>query len=663
MMMEPTRRQFDTIMTGNKKDDWHWNWCDALFMAPPVWTRLSKITGDDKYLQYMDYQYRKTYDSLWDGEENLFFRDKSYLDVKEKNGRKLFWSRGNGWVFGGLALMLPDMPEKWQGKEFYLDIFKKMAMVLKETQRQDGTWSSGILGNETDYPDKETSGTSFFAFGLAWGMNQGILDRATYEPVLWKAWSALEKSVTKNGMLGYVQPVGAAPGESFKDFTELYGTGAFLAAGSEVYQFLNKFYPAKKLKQQKSFTTLLENGGWCWYQDPRAVIKNGKVVIAGLDGQNGDVRIGVYNLDAAKNEGAITLHPKFEIDDHDVPALYARPDGKILAVWAKHGVEKLHYYALSTADNYLQWDSIQTFRHQFDYPAGVTYMNLFFLKNEGLLYNFFRDGQNFNPSFIVSKDHGNTWGQRTHFIANDISGRHRPYARYFQRNDSTIGISYTDGHPRDYGNSVYYAEFRNGTFYKADGAKIKSLETGPLHTSEGEKIYTGSETTAKPSGFESVPNSAWTCAIARDKNNNPHIGYTLYVNNNDHRFRIASWDGNKWNDREIAYAGNCLYLWESSYTGLMTFDPENPSKVYIATNVHPSTGKDLGGKHEIYAATISASDNIATIKWKAITGNSDVPNIRPLVVAGEGRKVLMWLRGPWHSYSNYDVDVVGKVVQ
>ena len=290
-------------------------------------------------------------------------------------------------------------------------------------------------------------------------------------------------------------------------------------------------------------------------------------------------------------------------------------------------------------------------------------MNIYHNKNEGKLYNFFRDGLNFNPSFISSNDYGETWGNRTHFIANGVEGFQRPYARYLQVDENTIGVSYTDAHPRDFGNNLFYVEFSNNTFYNVDGTKIKSLEEGPLRTPQAEKIYTGSDTKEKPIINESVPNSAWTCAMAKDKQNNPHIGYTLYLNDSDHRYRITSWDGEKWNDREIAYAGKCLYKVESSYTGLMTFDPNDPTHVYISTDVNPSTGKDLGGNHEIYSAKINATDNISTIKWKALTSKSPYRNIRPIVVANEGYKVLLWLYGPWNDYFNYDTNVIGVILE
>jgi len=248
-MLAPTRERFDWILenpkTGSLREgrgtDWlnRWGWCDALFMSPPVWARLARITGERKYLDFMDQEYRATYDLLWDEEEKLFFRDSSFFEKRENNGEKIFWSRGNGWVFGGLAIMIPDLPADWEGRAFYIDLYNKMAARLLEIQRKDGTWSMGLLGDIKDHANKETSGTSFFTFGLAWGIREGLLDRETYAPAVFKAWNALKDCVTDEGMLGWVQPVGAAPGESFPDATEVYGIGAFLAAGAELYQLLS----------------------------------------------------------------------------------------------------------------------------------------------------------------------------------------------------------------------------------------------------------------------------------------------------------------------------------------------------------------------------------------------------------------------------------------
>lgn len=246
-MLRPTQEQFDFILANPRSGslDWdaepsdahhRWGWCDALFMAPPVWARLAKVTGESKYLHFMDQEYHVTYDLLWDKEEQLFWRDSSFFERRERNGEKLFWARGNGWVIGGLALMIPDLPADWEGRAFYVDLFKRMAERLKACQRPDGTWSMGLLGSLEDYPVKETSGTAFFTFAFAWGINNGLLDKSAFLPVVQKSWNALAASVTPEGLLGHVQPVGAAPGDSYPDKTEVYGVGAFLAAGAEVYK-------------------------------------------------------------------------------------------------------------------------------------------------------------------------------------------------------------------------------------------------------------------------------------------------------------------------------------------------------------------------------------------------------------------------------------------
>ena len=44
------------------------------------------------------------------------------------------------------------------------------------------------------------------------------------------------KAVHADGKLGYIQPVGAAPRAAGFDATDVYGVGACLLAGSELYK-------------------------------------------------------------------------------------------------------------------------------------------------------------------------------------------------------------------------------------------------------------------------------------------------------------------------------------------------------------------------------------------------------------------------------------------
>jgi hypothetical protein len=289
-------------------------------------------------------------------------------------------------------------------------------------------------------------------------------------------------------------------------------------------------------------------------------------------------------------------------------------------------------------------------------------MNLIELEAEGKLYNFYR-GIDFNPTFVTSGDHGETWTEPAHFFKNEVGGRHRPYARYSGNGKDTVHVSITDAHPRNFGNSIYYFQFRDGQFFNADGSLIKALRDGPLLPSESELVFKGSGTEVKPKGYESMPFSAWTSSIAIDADGFPHIGYTLYLNNLDHRYRIASWNGEEWIDREVAFAGMHLYPRESSYTGLITLDPTDPTSVYISSDVDPASGQSLGGKHEIYTARINLEDDIGTIHWKALTRNSPHRNIRPVVVAGGGYKAILWLSGPWNEYRDYYSDVAGIILE
>lgn len=413
------------------------------------------------------------------------------------------------------------------------------------------------------------------------------------------------------------------------------------------------------------FLTFATNTGWCWYEDPRAIIHNGKLVTGGISGNGGgDVRVSVFDLKSETMDGETVLFEKFQQDDHDSPVFYVRPDGSLLTVYAKHGNDKIHRYHISDPKDYTKWGPRKEFHHTYPDERGVTYMNLYTSEEQGLLYCFFRDGQNFNPAFINSSDHGDTWGNYTHFITHNIGSRQRPYARYVQVDKNTIGISFTDAHPRQYGNSLYYTEFRNGSFYNVDGTKIKDLAEGPLVTSEAEKIYKGSEINEWKGGKHSVTNAAWTVAQASDSEGHPHIGYSVFHTNNDHHYRVASWDGKKWNDRQIAYGGTCLYVWESSYTGLFAFDPDNPERIYISTDANPSTGELTGGVHEIYAATIGPDDDVTTIKWEPITQNSKYKNIRPIVVSGGGYKAVMWLGGNrWNTFKKYQTDSIGLILE
>lgn len=212
-----------------------WAWCDGLFMGPPTLAMLSKATGERKYMDLVDRLWWKTTDYLYDPKEHLYYRDSRYFTQHEKNGQKVFWSRGNGWVMGGLVRVLENMPDDYPDRDRWVRLFRDMAGRIASLQQPDGTWHASLL-DPASYPVKETSGTGFFCYALAWGVRHGLLEAKKYAPVAWKAWDALVGCVHPGGMLGYVQAIGAAPQQVSYDDTEVYAVGAFLLSGTELSQ-------------------------------------------------------------------------------------------------------------------------------------------------------------------------------------------------------------------------------------------------------------------------------------------------------------------------------------------------------------------------------------------------------------------------------------------
>jgi rhamnogalacturonyl hydrolase YesR len=217
-----------------------WWWCDALFMGPPALAKLARVTGDRSYLDLNDRFFQQTYDLLYDKNEDLYARDASYLIAadgtgkREANGKKVFWSRGNGWVLGGLVRLIKELPKDDPKRDFYLTQYKQIAVKVVQLQQADGLWRSSLL-DPASYPGGEASGSGFHIYALAWGINNKVLDRKQYLPVVKRAWTALNTLVQADGKVGWTQPIGADPRRNFNaDSWEVYGAGAYLLAGSEI---------------------------------------------------------------------------------------------------------------------------------------------------------------------------------------------------------------------------------------------------------------------------------------------------------------------------------------------------------------------------------------------------------------------------------------------
>lgn len=244
--IDSIKASIDLMMQSQKIDDWHW--VDAIQMAMPVFAKLGVMYKDTNYFHrmyemYAFTKYKHGDKGLFNAAEGLWWRDKDFdPPYKEPNGADCYWSRGNGWVVAALVRILNTIPKNEAHRAEYLADYKAMVAALIPIQRNDGYWNAS-LHDSTNFGGKELTGTSLFVYGMAWGINNKILDKATYLPVITKAWNAMAKeSVHSNGFLGWVQGTGKEPKESqpvtydrepdFEDF----GLGCFLLAGSEVYK-------------------------------------------------------------------------------------------------------------------------------------------------------------------------------------------------------------------------------------------------------------------------------------------------------------------------------------------------------------------------------------------------------------------------------------------
>ncbi|RZJ63723.1 MAG: glycoside hydrolase family 88 protein [Flavobacterium sp.] len=228
-----TKSVYDSLVNNPRPGREEWWWCDALFMSPPVLVRLAEATGNQKYNIFMSKMWWDTTDFLFDKDENLFYRDKSFFQRRSPNGKKIFWSRGNGWVLGGLVQVLERLPKVDPNYKRFEDLYLKMVEKIATLQQEDGLWRPN-LADPAEYTNKETSGSAFYVFALAWGINHGYLSKGKYLPIVLKGWRGLNDQVTAEGKLTWVQKIGSKPEAVKSDDNQEYGSGAFLMAGSEL---------------------------------------------------------------------------------------------------------------------------------------------------------------------------------------------------------------------------------------------------------------------------------------------------------------------------------------------------------------------------------------------------------------------------------------------
>jgi len=423
--------------------------------------------------------------------------------------------------------------------------------------------------------------------------------------------------------------------------------------------------------------TINDDGGWCWFEDERVIVDGDRLIVGSVASgahdraRQGAVEVTRYDLKSGR-VSTFTLHrpetpaeQRQWYDDHNSPAFLLRPDGRILAMYAKHGSEAKIYYRISSRPHDTSaWDAERVFVPS---PSSrVTYSNLHFLAREnggkGRIYDFYRGFDNsYKPSWMRSDDFGETWAAGKVFIDVPAKFRHRPYVKYASNGTDTVHIAYTEGHPRNFDNSIYHIFYRAGQLYRSGGTAIRSFEEGLKAPEEGTRIFRGDPN-----------NVGWTSDLHLDRQGRPYLAFSVQKDSaglpdgkagEDLRYHYARWNGKVWEEHEIAYAGHKLYPGEDDYTGNISLDPQDPNTVFISTNADPVTGKPLqskadGQRHwEIYRG---ASRDGAHWTWTPVTRDSAADNIRPIVpIRKEGARILLWLQGKMRAYTNYDFRIVG----
>jgi rhamnogalacturonyl hydrolase YesR len=239
-MIEPTSKWLATPGPYSPAGETRWYldagqpYVDSLYGASSL-AMLARATGKQEYLPMMRSFFDDITGVLWDKESGLYYRDPSFIGKSTTHSKKIFWSRGNGWAFAGIARILEYLPQNDPDRPKYLAIYERMASELIKRQSSDGFWRAN-LDDSADIPNPESSGTAFFCFGLAWGINHHILDRGEFLPATEKAYAALANAVSPEGKVLWGQLVDSKPNPALRESTHEYVTGAFMLAASEVYK-------------------------------------------------------------------------------------------------------------------------------------------------------------------------------------------------------------------------------------------------------------------------------------------------------------------------------------------------------------------------------------------------------------------------------------------
>jgi hypothetical protein len=413
-----------------------------------------------------------------------------------------------------------------------------------------------------------------------------------------------------------------------------------------------------------------DNGAWSWYQDERVIVDPvaGTLLVgsvaskSGTDGatRNGNVELVAYSWPDG-GPHLVTLHHNLQSDDHNVPALLIRPDGRYIAAYAGHNLDCLTRWRVSVnPHDASQWTDEQTF--DWSQPQvsiannKVTYSNLFYLSAERRTYNFVR-AVNRDPSFLVSSDNGSSWSYGGQLLSDVNVGYVNGYVKYASKGTDRIHFVTTEHHPRDFNNSIFHGYISRGETHRSSGVAIASA---PRPADLTQVFAAGTDVNGE------FMTHCWTTDLVTDSVGGLYCIFTCRANDvpensnfDDHRFFYARFDGAHWHVYQLAKGGARLWSSEEDYIGGAAIDPQDCNIVYISTPIDPRDEGKLD-KHEIFKGI--TSDGGANWTWRPITLNSRVDNLRPIVPQWtSGHTALLWCRGTMYTSQSYNMQIVGII--
>jgi hypothetical protein len=229
-----------------------------------------------------------------------------------------------------------------------------------------------------------------------------------------------------------------------------------------------------------------------------------------------------------------------------------------------------------------------------------------------------------------------------------------------------IHVVATDQHPRNFDNSIYHGVMDGNALFDSQGHILDQ------DLSDQDAVEPAALTVVFQGDADNV---AWMADVEVDEKDQPIIAFSVQKDGRgkpqgsgglDHRYHLARFGPGGWQQHEIAYAGERLYVREDDYTGLVAIDPEDVNHLVISSNADPVSGAPLisaadNKRHyEIFEG--QSLDGGKTFTWQALSKNSTVDNIRPIIPAWENdQRVVLWMRGTYTTYTDFDTQIVGVI--